>query len=136
MAKTQAHRRNGKPFLEKWAIRCLIVAFVAIKAIVPPGFMPSTTDTSGLFKLCHGDSHSAQILSLLESHQEIPSSPSKHGNECSFSQFSSLLLLTANINLSHIIDNQSASWPLPANNHRQSSLARLNQARAPPYGLV
>lgn len=87
-----------------------------------------------MFKLCHGDRHSMQILSLQKSPAEIPSIPNQHHYECSFTQFGSPLSLLENPHhLNIAIDNNSPVQIPTQNDYYQQAWLNYIQARAPPY---
>ena len=46
-----------------WA---LLVCFLAVRGLVPAGFMPSALSDGGPYQLCHGDSRAALLLNSLQ----------------------------------------------------------------------
>ena len=69
------HRNNLSRYL--WA---LLVCFLAVRGLVPAGFMPSALKLGGgPYQLCHGDSRAALLLSNLHA------SPADDGHHYSHS---------------------------------------------------
>lgn len=57
---TRARRHTLPPSLAV----VLLGVFLAVRGLVPPGFMPGSATGGSLYELCHGDSRSALLLNL------------------------------------------------------------------------
>ncbi|WP_295800897.1 hypothetical protein [uncultured Microbulbifer sp.] len=58
-----------------WA---LLVCFLAVRGLVPAGFMPAPLSTGGPYQLCHGDSRAAQLLNSLQASPVHEVQPGSH----------------------------------------------------------
>ncbi len=51
-----------RPQLPVWLAVSLLAVFLAVRGLVPNGFMPSAVSAGSLYQLCHGDARSALLL--------------------------------------------------------------------------
>lgn len=68
-----------RPCLPRWLAVVLLGVFLAVRGLVPAGFMPSAVASGGPYQLCHGDSRSALLLSLAT--PVIRGDSAHHGHE-------------------------------------------------------
>lgn len=53
---------RSRPQLPAWLAVSLLAVFLAVRGLVPNGFMPSAVSAGSLYQLCHGDARSALLL--------------------------------------------------------------------------
>lgn len=69
-----------RPCLPPWLAVVLLGVFLAVRGLVPAGFMPSAVASGGPYQLCHGDSRSALLLSLATPATPNDSAHGGHGH--------------------------------------------------------
>ncbi|WOX04188.1 hypothetical protein [Microbulbifer pacificus] len=70
-----------RPCLPPWLAVVLLGVFLAVRGLVPAGFMPTAVASGGPYQLCHGDSRSALLLSLAVPARSSDRAHGGHGHE-------------------------------------------------------
>ncbi|WP_226703538.1 hypothetical protein [Microbulbifer elongatus] len=73
MNNSSAHTKDVRRCLPPWLAVLLLGMFLAVRGLVPAGFMPAPIAGGSPYELCHGDSRSALLLNLANG-----DSPSDH----------------------------------------------------------
>ena len=73
MNNSSAHTKDVRRCLPPWLAVLLLGMFLAVRGLVPAGFMPAPIAGGSPYELCHGDSRSALLLNLATADQ-----PSDH----------------------------------------------------------
>lgn len=134
-----------RPFnLHHWQAALLLAVFLAVRGLVPAGFMPAPLAGGAPYGYCHGDSRSALLLELLAprhnshhhaGHQhDAPTAQSFADNHCSFST-GATAAFAGTADIFPAIAGISPSLANPIQNTAQRRRYFLPPERAPPYLL-
>ncbi|WP_308365034.1 MULTISPECIES: hypothetical protein [unclassified Microbulbifer] len=135
-----------RPFnLHRWQAVLLLAVFLAVRGLVPAGFMPAPLAGGAPYGYCHGDSRSALLLELLAprhnghhhpaGHQhDAPTAQSFADNHCSFSTVATAAV-TGTAEVFAGIAGISPSFANPTKNSAQRHRYFLPPERAPPNFL-
>lgn len=65
MTQRNRHRHLLGARLSQWQATLLLCLFLAVRGLMPAGYMPAPMAAGSLFGLCHGDSRSTVLLQSL-----------------------------------------------------------------------
>ncbi|MCX2801962.1 hypothetical protein [Microbulbifer thermotolerans] len=95
MTRRKRHNSPDHPLLPQWRAALLLCLFLAVRGLVPAGFMPAPLAAGAPYTLCHGDSRSTLLLHALAHWQRDDHGAGHHhdaltaqtfaDNHCSFS---------------------------------------------------
>lgn len=144
---TQRRQQGKSRFrLSRGQAALLLCLFLAVRGLVPAGFMPAPLNAGAPYGFCHGDGNSALLLQWLQ--REYPKKQSGHqhnnghhhdaltahsfaDNHCNFSTAAGLATApSADLLLS--VSGTALPIPTPVNTAALSRAYALPPSRAPP----
>lgn len=143
MAQHNRHKSRFGARLSQWQAALLLCVFLAVRGLVPAGFMPAPLAAGTPYGFCHGDGRSALLLNALaqwehahhghgggHSHDAL-TAQTFADNHCSFSAGVGLAAAPS-VHLPFFSAGATAPTPTPAAPAARVNPYALPPSRAPP----